>query len=145
MLGRPVFFVDDDPVRDARAQASLEQAARRVGLREVQFQFEPIAAALAHEQSLAAEEIVLVADIGGGTSDFSVVRVGPQRSRRVDRRDDVLANHGVHLAGTDFDRRIELAGDPAAARLRRTRSGEWRAPHRARCRARSTSTWPPGT
>jgi len=52
---------------------------------------------------------VLVADIGGGTSDFSIVRVGPQRAARTDRKDDILANHGVHIAGTDFDRRIELA------------------------------------
>ena len=51
---------------------------------------------------------MLVADIGGGTSDFSVVRVGPKRRTRIDRRDDILANHGVHVAGTDFDRRIEL-------------------------------------
>jgi len=52
---------------------------------------------------------VLVADIGGGTSDFSLVRVGPARRARLDRRDDILANHGVHVAGTDFDRRVELA------------------------------------
>lgn len=109
VLGRPVRFVDDDPERDAAAEASLAQAAARVGFREVRFQFEPIAAAFDHERRVDAEEIVLVADIGGGTSDFSVVRVGPQRAARVDRRDDVLANHGVHVAGTDFDRRIELA------------------------------------
>jgi hypothetical chaperone protein len=52
---------------------------------------------------------VLVADIGGGTSDFSVVRVGPRRAAALDRKADILANHGVHIAGTDFDRRIELA------------------------------------
>ncbi len=109
VLGRPVRFVDDDPMRDAQAQASLEAAARRIGFAEVRFQYEPIAAAFAHERSLVGEEIVLVADIGGGTSDFSVVRVGPQRAGRIDRRDDVLANHGVHIAGTDFDRRIELS------------------------------------
>lgn len=109
VLGRPVFFVDDDPVRDAQAQASLDAAARSVGFNEVQFQYEPIAAAFAHESGITDEEVVLVADIGGGTSDFSVVRVGPQRMSRLDRRDDVLANHGVHIAGTDFDRRVELA------------------------------------
>jgi hypothetical chaperone protein len=109
VLGRPVFFVDDDPLRDAQAQASLEAAARRVGFKELQFQFEPIAAAFDHERSVEREETVLVADIGGGTSDFSVVRVGPERARRLDRKDDILANHGVHVAGTDFDRRIELA------------------------------------
>ena len=109
ILGRPVFFVDDDPARDAQAQAALESAARAVGFDEVQFQYEPIAAAFDHERHVAQEETVLVADIGGGTSDFSIVRVGPKRAGRLDRRDDILANHGVHIAGTDFDRRVELA------------------------------------
>ena len=109
VLGRPVFFVDDDPARDAAAQASLEAAARAVGFSEVRFQFEPIAAAFHYEEQVAREQTVIVADIGGGTSDFSVVRVGPGRRGRADRRDDILASHGVHIAGTDFDRRVELA------------------------------------
>ena len=109
ILGRPVFFVDDDPQRDARAQDVLAQAARDVGFREVLFQYEPIAAALDYETTINTEQLVLVADIGGGTSDFSLVRVGPQRRAKLDRRGDILANHGVHSAGTDFDRHIELA------------------------------------
>jgi len=109
VLGRPVFFVDGDPVRDAQAQASLEAAARAAGLREVAFQYEPIAAAFDYERQVASEQCVLVADLGGGTSDFSLVRVGPDRRARLDRKEDILANHGVHVAGTDFDRRIELA------------------------------------
>ncbi len=109
VLGRPVFFVDDDPLRDAQAQAALEAAARQVGFDELQFQYEPIAAAFDYERSVTREQLVLVADIGGGTSDFSVVRVGPQRIATLDRKADILANHGVHVAGTDFDRRIELS------------------------------------
>ena len=109
VLGRPVFFVDDDPVRDAQAQAALTTAARQIGFTEIHFQYEPIAAALDFESSVQAEQIVLVADIGGGTSDFSIVRVGPKRAARIDRKDDILANHGVHVAGTDFDRNVELA------------------------------------
>jgi hypothetical chaperone protein len=109
VLGRPVFFVDDDPARDAQAQRALEAAARAVGFTELSFQFEPIAAALDYETGLSEEQLVLVADIGGGTSDFSLVRVGPQRRKRLDRSDDILANHGVHVAGTDFDRQVELA------------------------------------
>jgi len=109
VLGRPVFFVDDEPARDAQAQAALEAAAHRVGFREVQFQYEPIAAALDYESRVSREQRVLVADIGGGTSDFSLVRVGPARRGRAERRDDILANHGVHKAGTDFDRHVELA------------------------------------
>ena len=109
VLGRPVFFVDDDPERDRAAQAALERAARQVGFTDIAFQFDPIAAALDYETTIDTEQIVLVADIGGGTSDFSLVRVGPKQRRKVDRRADILANHGVHVAGTDFDRHIELA------------------------------------
>lgn len=108
VLGRPVFFVDDDPVADRIAQNQLEQAAHAVGLREIHFQYEPIAAAFDYESRLQAERLALVVDIGGGTSDFSLVRVGPQRVGKLDRSADVLGHHGVHLAGTDFDRRVEL-------------------------------------
>jgi hypothetical chaperone protein len=109
VLGRPVYFVDEDAERDAAAQAALLQAAREAGFRDIHLQYEPIAAALNYETSIASEQVVLVADIGGGTADFSLVRVGPQQRRRVDRKADILANHGVHVAGTDFDRHIELA------------------------------------
>ena len=109
VLGRPVYFVDDDPVRDAQAEAALLSAAHQVGLRDIHFQYEPIAAAFDYERGVDCEQRVLVADIGGGTSDFSIVRVGPKRAARLERKDDILANHGVHIAGTDFDRRIELA------------------------------------
>jgi hypothetical chaperone protein len=108
VLGRPVFFVDDDPRADRLAQQQLEAAAQAAGLKEIHFQYEPIAAAFDYESRLEKEGLVLVADIGGGTSDFSLVRVGPERMRRIERKDDVLAHHGVHVAGTDFDRRVEL-------------------------------------
>ena len=109
VLGRPVAFVDDDAERDAQAQASLERAARSVGFTDVSFQLEPIAAAFDFERTAEREHLVMVADIGGGTSDFSLVRVGPERRQRLERLDDVLANHGVHIAGTDFDRHLELS------------------------------------
>lgn len=109
VLGRPVHFDDDNIERDARAQQSLADAAQLAGLGPVQFQLEPIAAALAHERSMERETIILVADIGGGTSDFSVVRVGPERQGRADRSDDILATRGVHIGGTDFDQRLSLS------------------------------------
>lgn len=112
VIGRPVQFVDDDHVRDAKAEAALTKAARAAGFRDIQFQFEPIAAAFDYESTLpesAAEELVMVADIGGGTSDFSIVRVGPARRQARERRNDILANHGIHVAGTDFDRAVNLA------------------------------------
>jgi hypothetical chaperone protein len=83
--GRPVHFVDDDERTDARAQEVLETVARRVGFRDVAFVYEPIAAAYHYEQTIQGEELVLIADIGGGTSDFSVIRVGPQHRDRADR------------------------------------------------------------
>ncbi|HVE88340.1 MAG TPA: Hsp70 family protein [Burkholderiaceae bacterium] len=112
VIGRPVFFVDDDSRRDAKAQQTLLTAARASGLSNVEFQFEPIAAALDYESRLQAsdgERLVLVADIGGGTSDFSVVRASKAAHGRIDRRADILANHGVHRAGTDFDKAVNMA------------------------------------
>ena len=108
MLGRPVHFVDDDAQRDALAQATLEQAAQAAGFDEVQFQLEPIAAAFDFERRVTKDTTVLVVDIGGGTSDFTVVRVGPGRQARVDRSADILATTGVHIGGTDFDQLLNL-------------------------------------
>jgi len=108
VLGRPVHFVDDDADADAKAQAVLEKIARSHGFKDVLFQYEPIAAALQYEQSVQAEELVLIVDVGGGTSDFSVVRVSPQRARVADRAADILANDGIRVGGTDFDRLLSL-------------------------------------
>ena len=107
--GRPVRFVDDDDRADARAQEVLEAVAKRVGFRDVAFVYEPIAAAHHYEQTVESEELVLIADIGGGTSDFSIIRVGPQYRDRADRSRDVLANAGVRVGGTDFDTALSLA------------------------------------
>lgn len=109
VLGRPVHFVDGDAAGDLAAQGVLEEIARSLGFREVGFQYEPVAAALDHERSLAEEELVLIVDVGGGTSDFSVLRVGPARARAADRAGDILANAGIRVGGTDFDRLFSLA------------------------------------
>lgn len=109
VLGRPVFFVDDDAAADQRAQDTLEDIARQAGLRDIAFQYEPIAAAFDYESQISREELVLVVDIGGGTSDFTLIRVGPERARRAERRDDILASGGVHIGGTDFDKSLSLA------------------------------------
>jgi hypothetical chaperone protein len=108
VIGRPVHFVDDSRERDAQAQQDLQRAALRAGFEEVDFELEPIAASFDYERRIDREALVLVADIGGGTSDFSVVRLGPKRMRRKDRAGDVLATSGVHIGGTDYDRRISL-------------------------------------
>ncbi len=109
VLGRPVHFVDDDDAGDAAAQAVLEDIARATGFREIAFQYEPIAAALQYEAGIAREELVLIVDIGGGTSDFSIVRVSPDRAKQADRQADILANDGIRVGGTDFDRLLSLS------------------------------------
>jgi hypothetical chaperone protein len=110
VFGRPVFFVDDDTAADDKAEVTLEAIARTAGFREVSFQYEPIAAAYHYERQINHEELVLIADIGGGTSDFSLIRLSPQRALAADRRDDLLANSGVHIGGTNFDRQLSLEG-----------------------------------
>lgn len=109
VMGRPVRFVDDDDQADARAQSVLERVARQAGFREIAFAYEPIAAAHHYEQTVPREELVLIADIGGGTSDFSIVRVGPERRGRADRSGDVLGSTGVRIGGTDLDTALSLA------------------------------------
>lgn len=109
MIGRPVHFVDDDLERDRQAQDTLERAAREAGFDDIAFQLEPIAAALDFEQRITQETSALVVDIGGGTSDFTAIRLNPQRSAQSDRNADILATTGVHLGGTDFDRLLDLA------------------------------------
>ena len=106
--GRPVRFVEDDDAADAKAQRVLHGIANRVGFKDVAFVYEPIAAAYHYEETAPAEETVLIADIGGGTSDFTVIRIGPKRRARADRSADILANDGVRVGGTDFDSLLSL-------------------------------------
>ena len=106
--GRPVHFVDNAPDADRKAEATLHAVAREIGFDDVTFQFEPIAGALDYERQISGEEIALIADIGGGTSDFSIVRLSPGRHDKADRKSDILANDGVRIGGTDFDRRLSL-------------------------------------
>ena len=109
VLGRPVHFIDDSAANDQLAEDTLAEVARSVGFKDIAFQFEPIAAAFDYESQIAREELVLIADIGGGTSDFSLVRLSPQRALKSERRDDILANGGVHIGGTDFDKYLSLS------------------------------------
>jgi hypothetical chaperone protein len=109
VLGRPVFFVDGDGAADCVAEDTLREVACSVGFANIAFQYEPIAAAFDYESQIDREELVLIADIGGGTSDFSLVRLSPQRARQSERRDDILANGGVHIGGTDFDKYLSLS------------------------------------
>ncbi len=107
VMGRPVHFHDHDSKRDKLAQDTLESIAREQGFTTVLFQYEPIAAALAYEATITREQIALIVDLGGGTSDFSVIRLQPG-VQKFDRYEDVLANQGIHIGGTDFDRSMNL-------------------------------------
>ncbi|MFK8401789.1 Hsp70 family protein [Pseudomonas sp. BGr12] len=110
VLGRPVFFVDDDPKADQEAQDTLVAVAQKLGFKDVSFQYEPLAAAFDYERSIEREELVLIVDIGGGTSDFSLVRLSPERREVADRQSDILATGGVHIGGTDFDKQLSIQG-----------------------------------
>lgn len=109
VMGRPVHFVDDNELVDARAEAKLGDIARAAGFKSIAFQFEPIAAALSFEHTLKSDELVFIADIGGGTADFSIVQVGPGRRAKSKRSDDILANDGIRVGGTNLDMRLSLA------------------------------------
>src|SRR5260221_7950911 len=93
--GRPVHFVDNAPDADRKAEQTLREIARQAGFHDVPFQFEPIAAALDYERQISSEEVALIADIGGGTSDFSIVRLGPGRHSQAHRSARILANDSV--------------------------------------------------
>ncbi|MGA3188156.1 MAG: Hsp70 family protein [Bryobacteraceae bacterium] len=102
VLGRPVRFVGGDTAEaDALAVSRLEQAFRRAGFEEILFEFEPVGAAYFYESTLDHDERIVIADFGGGTSDFSLLKVGPGRKRR-----GILSTAGLPLAGDSFDAKI---------------------------------------
>lgn len=109
VVGRPVHFIDGNPDGDKAAERQLEDIVRKTGFKNVSFQFEPIAAAFAHERDIAGEKLALVVDIGGGTSDFTVIRVGKTLCQKPDRSGDILGNAGVRIGGNDFDKDLSLA------------------------------------
>jgi hypothetical chaperone protein len=105
VLGRPARF-SATPATDAFAEARLRKAAELAGFESVRFLIEPIAAALAYEATLERDEVVLVADFGAGTTDLTVMHLGPSRRGRGDRREDVVASAGVYVGGDRFDSAI---------------------------------------
>ncbi|MFA6918847.1 MAG: Hsp70 family protein, partial [Patescibacteria group bacterium] len=105
VLGRPAIF-SDNLKKESLAQERLKCAAQMAGFEKVYFQLEPIAAAFDYEMTLDKEETVLVADLGGGTSDFTVIKLSPQTSKNKDRREDILSVGGVYIGGDNFDSQI---------------------------------------
>lgn len=108
VLGRPVHFQDFSPEADEKAESLLRKIAYNLGFKNICFQYEPIAAAYSHEKKLTKEMLACVIDIGGGTSDFSIIRLGPDNSKKENRKDDVLANTGIRIGGNDYDRDLSI-------------------------------------
>jgi len=108
VLGRPVFFVDNNPTADQQAQNDLAQIAADQGFKQISFEYEPIAAAIDYEATLDHEAIVLTIDIGGGTSDFSLMKLSPNGALKDNRAEDILAHSGIHIGGTDFDKSLSI-------------------------------------
>jgi hypothetical chaperone protein len=107
VVGRPVRFVgaekDDD---NSFAEERLAAAFRLAGYESVEFELEPVAAAHYYESTLDRDELILIGDFGGGTSDFSLLHVGPAVRKRGRTSADLLGNSGIGLAGDAFDARI---------------------------------------
>ena len=107
MVGRPVRFVGAETQEDQDfAISRLQEALAMAGIGRVEFELEPVAAAYAYELTLDHDELILIGDFGGGTSDFSLLRVGPEVRRQGRTKKDLLGNSGVGIAGDAFDARI---------------------------------------
>lgn len=107
LSGRPVHFHSIDAAKDKQAQIDLYECYLQAGFSDVRFMFEPEAAAIASGSLAAPDEIGLIVDIGGGTSDFSLFK------SRADNGEngtaiEIIASHGVRVGGTDFDRSISV-------------------------------------
>ncbi len=109
MLGRPVHFLTNQPEADAVAEAQLREVTNSLGIQNVTFMAEPLAAAYHYEHTLSQDELALIIDIGGGTADFSLIRLGPTHAHNPDRSADILATHGLRLGGAMIDQSFALA------------------------------------
>src|SRR5690348_10232910 len=107
VLGRPVRFAGaDNEVDETLALNRLRSAAELAGFSDVTFELEPVAAAYQYETQLDHDELVLIGDFGGGTSDFTLAQLGPGRKRT--GRNPVVGTSGVAIAGDTFDSRIMM-------------------------------------
>ncbi|MDJ0787259.1 MAG: Hsp70 family protein [Myxococcota bacterium] len=107
VVGRPVNFVHAENADDERlALARLEASLHNAGFRHVVFEYEPVGAAYHYERGLEHDELILIADFGGGTSDFSLLRVGPRHAEAGRRAESILGHDGVGVAGDAFDGKL---------------------------------------
>lgn len=109
VIGRPVNFQGVDAEKsNQQAIQILTTAAKRAGFQHIEFLFEPIAAGLNFEERLSENKTVLVVDVGGGTTDCAMVRMGPDHKHQTDRKRDFIGHSGERIGGNDLD--IQLAG-----------------------------------
>ena len=107
VVGRPVRFVGAaNQADDVYATKRLKEALTLAGITDVHFEFEPVAAAYSYEASLTKDELLLVGDFGGGTTDFTLIQVGPGARKMKDSQERVLASAGVGIAGDSFDAKL---------------------------------------
>ena len=107
VAGRPVHFVGaENQEDDSYAEDRLRTAFDSAGYKSVEFEMEPVAVAHYYESTLDHDELILIGDFGGGTSDFSLVHVGPTLRRRGRNPSDIVGNAGVGIAGDSFDAKI---------------------------------------
>lgn len=102
VVGRPVTFAGADP-DPALAEARYRSALSRFGFQDLTFVYEPVGAAFFYARTLQRNATVLVADFGGGTSDFSIIRFTRPDGRL---RAEPLGHAGVGVAGDAFDFRL---------------------------------------
>ncbi|MCP9764192.1 Hsp70 family protein [Lacihabitans soyangensis] len=102
VIGRPVVF-DEAADKDTLAQIRLEKAAKIAGFEKIHFQLEPVGAAYTYERQIEKSELVLVADFGGGTSDFSLMRLDPAAKNLANRKSDIIGQGGIYIGGDNFD------------------------------------------
>ncbi len=108
VVGRPVHFFDDDEERDNKAEQNLREIVAKLGFENIVFLEEPIAASFSLETKIPTDTTALVADIGGGTSDFAAIALGPSHRNQTNRKQDVFATTGIKVGGTDFDKDFSL-------------------------------------
>jgi hypothetical chaperone protein len=107
VVGRPVHFAGADTEEDdSYAERRLRAAFALAGYESVEFEMEPVAAAHYYQSTLDRDELILIGDFGGGTSDFSLVQVGPASRRSGRISGDILGNAGLGIAGDAFDAKI---------------------------------------
>lgn len=111
VVGRPAKFSENEQ-EDQLAEKRLRKAAEVAGFKDISFAAEPLAAAYSYEQDLTQKELVLIADMGGGTSDFTLMHLG-RKDKGVDRQADVVGIDGIYIGGDRLDANLcrEGAGD----------------------------------